>query len=141
MAGKMQSVSFKDVEEFLDFLPADELEITEALRELIFNCVPNITEKLSYNVPFYKKHKGMFFIWPAAILWGNKKTYTGVRFGFQQGYLVNDELNYLDRGDRKQVYYKDFNSIKEMDEDVLKTYIFEAVEIDRQFRKYNMIVN
>ncbi len=135
MAGKMQSVSFKDVEEFLDFLPADELEITEALRELIFNCVPNITEKLSYNVPFYKKHKGMFFIWPAAILWGNKKTYTGVRFGFQQGYLMNDELNYLDRGDRKQVYYKDFNSIKEMDEDILKTYIFEAVEIDKQFRK------
>lgn len=135
MAIKMQSVSFKSVEEFLDFLPADELEITEALRSIIFNCVPNITEKLSYNVPFYKKNKGMFFIWPAAILWGNKKTYKGVRFGFQQGYLMNDELNYLDKGDRKQVYYKDFTSIKEIDRDVLKTYIFEATEIDRQFVK------
>ena len=94
MKTKMQNVSFKNVDEFLDFLPADELEITEVLRKLIFSCVPGITERLSYNTPFYKKNKGMFFIWPASVLWGNKKSYSGVRFGFQQGYLMSDELNF-----------------------------------------------
>ncbi len=134
MASKMQKVSFKSVDEFLDFLPSDELKITELLRETIFNCVPGITEKLSYNVPFYKKNKGMFFIWPASILWGSKKTYKGVRFGFQQGYLLNDELNYLNKEGRKQVYMRDFTSVKDIDLEVLRAYIFEAAEIDHSFK-------
>jgi hypothetical protein len=134
---KMQDVSFRNVEEFLEFLPDDELKIVTLLRSTVFNCVPNITEKLSYNVPFYKKNKGMFFIWPASILWGTKKTYQGVRFGFQQGNLLNDELNFLDRGERKQVYMKDYKNIEEIDLAILKTYIFEADLIDEQFNRKN----
>ncbi|MGE0566528.1 MAG: DUF1801 domain-containing protein [Bacteroidia bacterium] len=130
----MQNVNFKSVEEFLDFLPEDELRIVEILRRLIFDCVPGITEKLSYNVPFYKKRKGVFFIWPASVLWGKKQTYEGVRFGFQQGYLLADEINFLDRGERKQVYWRDFTNIKETDHDLLKAYIFEAVIIDEKFK-------
>lgn len=132
---KMQNVKFKNVEEFLEFLPPDELKLTKFLRKIIFDCVPGITEKLSYNVPFYKRNKGMFFIWPASVLWGKKQTYKGVRFGFQQGNLINDEPNYLEKGERKQVYWKDLTSIKEIDIDLLKAYIFEAVEIDGKFRK------
>ncbi|MCD6013604.1 MAG: hypothetical protein K0Q79_3466 [Flavipsychrobacter sp.] len=128
----MQSVDFRSVDEFLDYLPADELKIVERLRKIIFDSVPGITEKLSYNVPFYKMNTGMFFIWPAAILWGKTKSYTGVRFGFQQGYLLADEINYLDKGERKQVYYKDFLSIKDIDTELLKSYIFEAVVVDEQ---------
>jgi hypothetical protein len=134
MAGKMQQVSFKSVEEFLEYLPADELEITELLRETIFNCVPGIKEKLSYNVPFYKKNKGMFFIWPASVLWGSKKSYKGVRFGFQQGYLMNDELDYLKKEGRKQIYMRDFISVKDVDLEILRAYIFEAAEIDYSFQ-------
>lgn len=132
---KMQNVSFQSMEEFLDYLPKDELKVVLLLRKIIFDCVPNITEKLSYNVPFYKKNKGMFLIWPASVLWGSKKSYTGVRFGFQQGYLMHDELNYLDKGNRKQVYWKDFLTLKDVDVAVLKTYIFEADEIDNKFKK------
>lgn len=127
---KMQQVSFSSVEEFLDFLPDDELRIVERLRALIFSCIPDITEKLSYNVPFYKRHKGICFIWPASVLWGNTKSYIGVRLGFNSGYLMRDELNYLDAGDRKQVYYKDFKDIHEIEQDVLKAFLFEALEID-----------
>lgn len=131
----MQSVEFRSVDEFLDYLPADELTIVERLRKIIFDSVPYITEKLSYNVPFYKVNKGMFFIWPSAILWGKAKSYHGVRFGFQQGYLLTDEINYLDKGDRKQVFYRDFLSLKDIDTELLKTYIFEAVVVDEQFKK------
>ncbi len=132
---KRQAVRFKSIEEFLDFLPEDELKLVNVLRSLVFECVPGITEKLSYNVPFYKRNKGMFFIWPSSVLWGSKPSYNGVRFGFQQGYLLPDEINYLDRGKRKQVYWHDFSSIQEIDIDLLKAYIFEAVITDDQYRK------
>jgi hypothetical protein len=130
---RMQNVRFRSVDEFLEFLPADELKLVEKFRDLIFDSVPGVTEKLSFNVPFYKKNKGLFFIWPASVLWGSKKTYEGVRFGFQQGNLIPDEINYLDRGDRKQVYWKDFKNQKEVDLDLLKAYIFEAAKIDEEF--------
>lgn len=131
----MQSVSFNSVDEFLDYMPANELKIVERLRKIIFDCVPDITEKLSYNVPFYKKNKGMFFIWPESILWGKTKSYKGVRFGFQQGFLLADDINYLDKGERKQVYYKDYLTLKDIDTDLLKSYIYEAVLVDDQFSK------
>ena len=131
---KMQDVSFRNVDEFLEFLQEDELKTVKLLRQIIFDCVPNITEKLSYNVPFYKKNKGMFFIWPASILWGKKKSYSGVRFGFQQGYLLRDDLNILLKGNRKQVYYLDFLNLIDIDIDILKTYIFDAVLVDEQLK-------
>ncbi len=131
----MQNVSFRNVDEFLEFLPEDELKIVSLLRKIIFDCSPHITEKLSYNVPFYKLNKNIFFIWPASILWGKTKSYQGVRLGFTSGYLMQDELNYLDKGNRKQMYYKDFTEIKNMDIDLLKVYIYEALMVDERFKK------
>ena len=132
---KMQDVSFRNVDEFLEFLTEDEIKTVNLLRKIIFDCVPNINEKLSYNVPFFKKNKGMFFIWPASVLWGKKKSYSGVRFGFQQGYLLRDDLNILIKGNRKQVYYLDFLNSNDINIAVLKTYIFDAVLVDEQMRK------
>ena len=125
----MQNVSFRNVDEFLDFLPEEELKITLRLRKIVLECIPNVKEKLSYNVPYYFLKKRICFIWPASILWGKKQTYEGVRFGFTSGYLLQDETGYLDKGDRKEVYWHDFKSLKEIEEDVLKSFIFQAVEI------------
>ncbi len=121
---------FKDIDEFLEYLPDDELQITLMLRKIVFHCLPNCTEKLSYNVPFYKVRKQVCFIWPASVLWGYSKTYDGVRFGFNKGYLMKDEIGFLSKGERKQVFWRDFKSEKEIDVDLLKAYLFEAVEID-----------
>jgi hypothetical protein len=131
---KMQNVSFVSVDEFLEFLPADELKIVQLLRKMIFTCIPDCSEKLSYNVPFYKRHSNICFIWPSSVAWGNMKQ-RGVRFGFSNGYLMQDEINYLDKGDRKQVYWKDFYSVKDIDAELLKAYIFEAAFIDEKKRK------
>lgn len=68
-------------------------------------------------------------------MWGKKKTYKGVRFGFTNGYLLSDEISFLDKGDRKQVYWKDFENLNEIDVVLLKSYIFGAVEIDKQLSK------
>ncbi len=127
----MQPFKFHNLDEFLEFLPEDELKLVNHLRLLVLDCLPGCREKLSYNVPYYIMRKNICFIWPASVTWGKNKTYTGVRFGFTRGYMLQDELNYLDKGDRKQVFWKDFQHISEIDEDVLKSYIFEAAEIDR----------
>lgn len=132
---KLQSVHFRSIDEFLDFLPEKELVVVELLRKIVLNCLPNCIEKLSYNVPYYSIHKRICFIWPASITWGNKVTYTGVRFGFAYGYLMHDDHNYLNKGNRKQVYWRDFITIKDIDIELLKSYIFEAALIDEQHQK------
>ena len=68
MGKKMQSVKFQHVNEFLDYLPEEELRVTEALRELILETIPNCREKLSYNVPCYHRHKSIGFLWPGSVL-------------------------------------------------------------------------
>jgi hypothetical protein len=131
---KMQEVAFRNVDEFLEFLPENELKITELLRKIIFACLPEVTEKLNYNVPFYRHHKNICFIWPASILWGKTKSYEGVRLGFTNGYLMPDEINFLDKGNRKQMYYKDFTAISGIDIDLVKSYIFEAIVVDEHLK-------
>jgi hypothetical protein len=43
---KMQNVSFKTIDDFLEFLPEDELKMVELLRKLIFYCIPDCEEKI-----------------------------------------------------------------------------------------------
>jgi uncharacterized protein YdhG (YjbR/CyaY superfamily) len=131
---KMQEVDFGSIEEFLEFLPQDELKIVELLRKIIFYCIPDIEEKISYNVPFYKRHSNICYIWPGSVQWGNVK-HSGVQFGFNKGYLMQDEINWLDKGNRKQVYLKIFHSVKEIDVDLLKAYIYEAALVDEEFNR------
>tara|TARA_B100000809_G_scaffold266062_1_gene327152 strand:- start:2465 stop:2743 length:279 start_codon:yes stop_codon:yes gene_type:complete len=72
-----------------------------------------------------------FFIWPASVQWGKSKT-TGVQLGFCQGYLLPDESDYLDKGTRKQVYTKTFHSVNEIDIHLIRSYIFDALEVDEE---------
>lgn len=132
----MQSLSFHSVEEFLEYLPADELKMVEHLRSLIYQAIPDIKEKLSYNVPFFKCNSTICFIWPPSIPWG-KKTYPFVRLGFTKGYLISDEIGFLEKGERKQVYCKDFNSLEEMDETLILTYLTKAMIIDKESMEGN----
>jgi hypothetical protein len=131
----MQDISFKTIEEFLDYLPPDELKITVVLRKIILDNIPNVTEYLSYNIPCYKVNRNICFIWPHSVKWGNNKSPDGVRFGFNYGYLLRDESDYLDKGKRKQVFWRDFTSLSERDISLVKSFLFEAVAIDAAFGK------
>jgi len=132
---KFQDVAFKSVDDFLAYLPEDELQIVEFLRKIVFYCLPHCTEKLAYNVPYYRVNQNICFIWPASVKWGKQETYQGVRFGFTNGNLLQDEINYLNQGNRKQVCWKDFTSIADVDVDLLRAYIFEVALLDEQIRK------
>jgi hypothetical protein len=134
MKNKFQTVDFKTVDDFLEFIPENELKIVSCLRQIIFSCVPECTEKLAYNVPFYFKHSRFCFIWPPSVQWGNTK-HNGVRLGFTNGYLLTDDSNYLDKGERKQMYWKDFKNVKDIEIDLIKSFLFEAIEIDERLKK------
>ncbi|MES2703204.1 MAG: DUF1801 domain-containing protein [Bacteroidota bacterium] len=131
---KMQNVDFATVDEFLDFLTGDELKMVELLRKIILSCMPECNEHLAYNVPFYRIHKNICFIWPGSVTWGTSSR-EGVRLGFTNGYLMEDEAGYLDKGERKHVYWKDFRHAKEIDAELLRSYLLEAIFIDQELRK------
>ena len=131
---KIQKLNFGDIYDFLDYLPDNELKVVEFLRQIILDCIPNCSEKLAYNVPYFYKNSRICFIWPPSVPWGNIKI-KGVQLGFCNGHLLQDSINYLDKGTRKQVYWKEFNHIKDIDTDLVKTYLFEAVAVDEKLKK------
>lgn len=123
---------FATVGECLEYLPEGERVLTERLREFIISEAPELRERLSFNVPFYKGQRDVCFLWPASVLWGKRKTYEGVRFGFSYGVLLSDTTGYLQRGDRKQVLWRDLQDFTPADERVLRRLLAEAVRLDME---------
>jgi hypothetical protein len=66
------------------------------------------------------------------VLWGGKRTYNGVRFGFSYGMLLKDPSGILDRGTRKQVLWRDLQAFSKTDERMLRQLLAQAVAIDRE---------
>jgi hypothetical protein len=126
-----QPMAFKSIPEFLHYLPEDQLQMVEALRNLVLECIPDGTEKLAYNVPFYYRYSRICFIWPAAVPWGAVKS--GVQIGFCKGSLLSD-TSYLSADGRRSVFVKRFDSLKEIDTGRLRTLLYEAVLIDETTR-------
>lgn len=125
---------FANAQELLDFLPADERALMEQLRAFILNEAPGLHERLSFNILTYKLRRDVCFIWPASVLWGGRKTYEGVRFGFSHADLLDDPSGYLERGTRKQVYWRDLQQVTRTDERMLRHLLEQAVVRDQERR-------
>lgn len=127
---KFQPIDFQDLDDLFAFLPEKELDIVQALRQLIYDCIPEVKEKLSYNVPFFRVRRTVCFVWPGSVPWGG--TFEGVQFGFTKGHLMLNEDDYLDAGKRKYVRTRTFKSIKEIDFQKLRSLLYEAALIDSE---------
>jgi len=132
MSVKFQEVNFQDLEELYEFLPPGERNLVRYLREMIIDTIPLVKEKLSWNVPFFSRRNTICFLWPASVPWGKVRNHGAVRLGFAKGYMMRDELGYLEKEGRRQVYCHDFSSPKDIDEAVLRTYLMEALRIDEE---------
>lgn len=137
MSNRFQNVNFTSLEDCYAHVTPQELEIMLFLRELIVEIIPGCTEKLSYNVPYFYGNSRICYLWPASIPWGNVSM-NGVQLGFCDGNLLSDPTGYLEKGKRKQVYYKEFTSIEQFSEgdvELLRNLLIEAVEMDRKKRQ------
>lgn len=128
MSGKITSIL-----QLYEILPSDQRMMMDVLRQLLICSLPYGTrEKLSFNVPFFYKNKGLCIIWPAAIPRGGISS--GVLLGFWYGNKLKDTENYLVQGSNKKVFYKIFNSVEEIKELPLKLLLEEASGIDEQWK-------
>lgn len=125
-------IKFHSIVEFWEYLPEDERLLIDILRQIVLDALPaTCREKLTYNVPYYYGRKRICLIWPASVPWGGVGE--GVLLGFSQGNKMPDAGNYLTHGTNKQVYYKIFRSVDEIDEAAIISLLNEAVRIDNQF--------
>lgn len=127
--GNPQGIEFKTLDEFLDYLPEEELEVVLFIRKIILECMTDCKEKLAYSVPFYYRHSRICYIWPASIPWG--KVENGVAIGFCKGTSFLDETFET----TKFISKLTFTSVKEIDVAFLRQQIFEAILIDEQIVK------
>ena len=116
-----------------ELLPENERLITDVLRQIIIdNLPPYCKEKISYNVPYFYGTKGIAIIWPATIPRGGIKK--GVLLGFWHGNKFKDEENYLTHGTNKQIFYKIFTDVEEIDEAAICKLLKEALIVDERWR-------
>lgn len=122
------------VEDLILDLPEPDRAITEYLRSIILEAVPDMREKLSYGVPFFHRHANICYVWPGSIGWMNKK-YPGVELGFWRGNLLSNEQGLLQQGTRKFVSNCRFMDVREIDKGLIREIVYEAVFVDEQWVK------
>ena len=119
--------------DLMEILPPDEALLVDVLRELVYDTLNDeCKEKLSYNVPYFYGNKGICIIWPSTIPRGGIKE--GVLFGFWYGCLLDDPMNYLDRGSNKQIYYKIYKKPEDIDVKALRELLLNALKLDRSWK-------
>jgi hypothetical protein len=127
-------IKIRSLLQLYDAIPEDQRLVVDVLRQVVAATLPAYCkEKISYNVPFFYGNKSICIIWPAAIPRGGIKQ--GVLLGFSQGNKLVDADNYLTRGTNKQVFYKIFNDVEEINVKAIVKLLKEAAELDYNCRK------
>lgn len=126
----MQDFKYETYVDLYDSLKPEEQLIVQTLKEIIESTIPDIKFKLSWNIPAFYRNKSVCYIWPGSVAWG-KQTFSGVQLGFNHANKMKPN-NYLERGKRKQVYWKIFQTIEEVENDcsIIIELLQEANRID-----------
>jgi len=123
----------KSLLQLYDAIPEHERIIVDVLRAIVAEQLPAYCkEKISYQVPFFYGNKGICIIWPSAIPRGGIKS--GVLFGFWYGNKLADADNYLTHGTNKQIFYKIYHDVEEINVKAVVKLLKEAVKVDKRWR-------
>ena len=127
-------MKIRNLVELYALLPEDEKLMVDVLRQIIVETLPEYCrEKISYNVPFFYGHKGICIIWPSTVPRGGIKR--GVLLGFWYGNKLIDDDRFLSQGTNKQIFYKIYHAVQEIDEAPIKKLLKEAIRLDGSFGK------
>lgn len=130
---KELSIKIRSLVQLYELLPEQERIIVDVLRQIVLATLPAYCkEKISFNVPYFYGHKGICIIWPATIPRGGIKK--GVLFGFWYGNRLKDTGRYLTHGTNKQIFYKIYNNVDEIDTDAVIKLLKEAAKLDAQWK-------
>jgi Domain of unknown function (DU1801) len=122
----------RSILQLYDAIPEHERIIVDVLRAVVAENLPAYCkEKISYQVPFFYGNKGICIIWPSAIPRGGIKK--GVLLGFWYGNKLTDADNYLTHGTNKQIFYKIYTDVDEINVKAVVKLLKEAVRLDKQF--------
>ena len=122
-------VKIRSLLHLFETIPEDQRIIVDVLRQIVIEHLPkDCKEKISYNVPFFYRKKGLCIIWPAAIPRGGIKE--GVLFGLWYSNRLNDTDHYLTHGTNRQIFYKIYRSPDEINEEAIAQLLKEAIRID-----------
>ena len=128
------NLKIKSILQLYDAIPEHECIIVDVLRAIITEQLPAYCkEKISYQVPFFYGNKGICIIWPSAIPRGGIKK--GVLLGFWYGNKLTDADNYLTHGTNKQIFYKIYNDVEEINVKAVVKLLKEAVKLDGDWLK------
>ena len=112
-----------------EILPENERIIVDVLRQIILENLPTTCkEKISFNVPYFFCRRGICIIWPSTIPRGGINE--GVLLGFWYGNKLIDADNYLIHGTNKQIFYKIYKDVEEINQDAIVRLLKEAVRVD-----------
>lgn len=127
-------MKIRNLADLYTILPEDEKIMVDVLRQIVIEALPEYCkEKISYNVPFFYGNKGICIIWPSTVPRGGIKE--GVLFGFWYGHRLHDRDGFLSRGTNKQIFYKIYQTVEEIDEKPIKKLLKEAIRLDGTFKK------
>jgi hypothetical protein len=131
---RLSVMKINSLVELYAILPEEEKLIVDVLRQIIRETLPDYCrEKISYNVPFFYGNRGICIVWPATVQRGGIRN--GVLLGFWHGHRLKDSDHFLSRGTNKQVFYKIYENVEEVDERPIKKLLKEAMKLDATFRK------
>jgi hypothetical protein len=124
------SLKIRSILHLYELLPDNERLIVDVLRQIVTAHLPaGCKEKISYNVPFFYGKKGICIIWPSTIPRGGIKK--GVLLGFWYGNKLKDVDHYLTHGTNKQIFYKIYYDVEDINERAIKKLLKEAVQVDQ----------
>ena len=130
-------ILMQDVETYLETLTGDERAIMKRLRTMILQAEPRIIEKLSYGVPYFSRHRRLFYLWPASAIPRKQQTENDpspkVMLGFCYGNLLSNDQGLLINEGRKQVFTIPVFTLTTAKERLISEVINEAVYVDEQF--------
>lgn len=106
---------------YIENLPDHKRGIALELRSIILNSIPGVEEQYKYKCPFYVYRGLLCYLSP---------TKNGMYIGFIKGTSLQDEDQRLTGEHLKQIRHLNFNSISDIDEDVVKDFLFQAVEVN-----------
>lgn len=120
--------------ELYELLPENERLIVDILREVIREHLPSsCKEKISYNVPFFYGNKSICLVWPSSVPRGGIKK--GVMLAFWYGNRLPDPDKYLTHGSNKQIFYKIYHHVDEINIKAIVKLLKEAVKLDNCWKK------